>query len=413
MTGRAARLELYFLCVAVLTMWLVILIASFWTFNGNSTVFGQPLGADFAGFYSAGRLLNENPPQRLYDFPLQDQLYHEVLPGLQQEYILPYVYPPFFTLVFRPLALLPYPWAYLVWLLLSIGLVLLGLFVMARTLTGIPGSDWPTIFLLTLSFEPLVMECWLGGQTSAIGFCAMAFALRLYHLRRFGSCGLALACCLYKPPLLLLILPMLAVGRQWRVLGVFAVGAIVLALLSLITVGFQGMVGYFDLVKAFSRLSSSNMPGFPIWKFVDLNSFFKALLGDRFLPSWVLLLVCAIPCLFVLVRMWARLDQLNEEQRKLVWASTLSWTLVFNLYVGVYDTILVILGFWLTADVLFTRKRDPAQALTPVFHSFLVALYIVPWVAQPLARSIGFQPLTLVLAALGAYQLALARQKKP
>src|SRR5438270_12618415 len=98
LTGHAERQELQFLSLGVLALCLALLIVSFVTFNGSRTVFGQPLGADFAGFYSAGKLLNENPGERLYDFALQDELYHSILPGLGEEEKLPYVHPPFFAL---------------------------------------------------------------------------------------------------------------------------------------------------------------------------------------------------------------------------------------------------------------------------------------------------------------------------
>src|SRR5438128_7718042 len=89
LTGKAYRQELQFLSFAVLTYCLAMLTVSFFSFNGATTVFGQPLGADFAGFYSAGKLLNENPPDSLYDFELQDQIYHNVLPGLPEHEVLP------------------------------------------------------------------------------------------------------------------------------------------------------------------------------------------------------------------------------------------------------------------------------------------------------------------------------------
>jgi hypothetical protein len=153
------------------------------------------------------------------------------------------------------------------------------------------------------------------------------------------------------------------------------------------------------------------LPGFPLWKFVDLNSSFKGLLGDRLIPSWALLLVFAIPVLIFLTRVWFRLNQLGESQRKLIWAATLTWTLVINLYVGVYDSALAILGVWLTADVLLARQEKPGRGLPMAFRLCLVALYVAPWVSQPLARMIGFQLYTLVLAGLGAFQLFLAHDR--
>jgi hypothetical protein len=51
----------------------------------------------------------------------------------------------------------------------------------------------------------------------------------------------------------------------------------------------------------------------------------------------------------------------------------------------------------------------PGTALVPAFRTFLVLLYVAPWFSQHAAMTIGLQPYTLILAALGAYQLRLAR----
>jgi hypothetical protein len=405
------RDKVRFVGLAVLAFAALLSAASFVTFDGHGTVFGPPLGADFAGFYAAGALLNEYPPGRLYDSDLHDQVYHRVLPGTPPGEKLPYVYPPFFSLLFRPLALLPYPWAYAVWLACSVGLSLAALALMRRGLEAIPHGEWPTVLILALSFEPLVLECWLGGQTSAFGLFALALALHHERLGRPGRTGLALALCLYKPTLLVLILPMLAVARRWRVLSGFALGALGLAGASLLAVGWEGCLAYLRLLTGFSRLSLGGQPGFPAWKFVDMSSFFKMLLGGPSPLVWLLLLAVAATALPFLARAWWGFDLGGDEHRKLVWACTLTGTLVLNLYVGVYDTAVVVLGVLLTADVLCEAARGIAGALTPAMKCLLLLLYVVPWVSQHVARAAGFQPYTLVLAALGAYQFLLARRR--
>jgi alpha-1,2-mannosyltransferase len=403
------RDKVRFVCGAVLGMALLLSAVSFATFDGHATAFGPPLGADFAGFYAAGTVLNEYPPDQLYDFDVQDQTYHRILPGAPPEEKLPYVYPPFFSLLFRPLALLPYAWAYAVWLSLSVGLCLAALALMRTGLAAIPRGEWATILLLALSFEPVVLECWFGGQTSAFGLLALALALYFERLRRQERTGLALALCLYKPTLLLLILPMLAVARRWRILLGFVLGSFGLAGVSLLTVGWNGCLAYLRLLTGFSRLSMGGQPGFPTWKFVDLSSFFKMLLGGPSLLAWALLAVSAAVALPFLARAWWRLDRAGDDHRKRVWAGTLTATLVLNLYVGVYDTAVVVLGALLTVNVLSGPERSIGRALNPTLKAFLIVLYLVPWFSQHVARAMGFQPYTLVLAAFGVYQFLLAR----
>ena len=406
---RLERGWVRFVSWTVLLMALLLLAISYATFTDGHTVFGPPLGADYTGFYTAGTILHHYPADRLYDVELHDQLYHRLLPEAPAEEKLPYVYPPFFALLLRVLARLPYTWSYSVWLLLTVGLYLGGL-ALVRGLAG-PAlrAEWSTVLLLALSFEPFLFECGLGGQTSAFGFCCLALALRLEHLRRPTTTGLAVGLGLYKPTLLVLLVPMFLVARRWRTLLGFGLTSLALAGVCLLVVGWDGALDYVRLLVGFTgAIRSTNL--LRTWKYVDLLSFFRLLLGGPSPWAGALVLASAAACLPFLVRAWWRWNQHDEAYQKLVWAATLTWTLVFNLYVGVYDTILAVLGALLTADVL--GRRDPAAGLefSPRFRSLLVLLYLVPLFSQSLARQFGFQPYTLVLLALGGYQLSLARR---
>ena len=117
MVGLLERHRVRFVCLAILCMSLALLAVSFATSDRGQTVFGASLGADYIGFYAAATILNTAAPDRLYDFALQDEIYHTVLPS--DEGHLPFFHPPFVALAFRPLARLPYAWSFAAWLLLS------------------------------------------------------------------------------------------------------------------------------------------------------------------------------------------------------------------------------------------------------------------------------------------------------
>jgi Glycosyltransferase family 87 len=370
-------------------------------------VFGPTRGFDFAGFYTAGRILNAWPPQRLYDLDLQDRVFHELLPGLPPETKLPYVYPPFFSLLFRPPALLPYAWACLTWMLLSAGLYLGGLALIWHGVEAIAARERSTALLLALSFQPFA-ECWLSGQASTVGFVAMALALHCEARGRPFGAGLCLALCLYKPPLLVLVLPMLVIARRSRVLLGFVAGAMALAVVSVLAVGWRGCVAYVHHITAFSRLMRSPTTEFPTWKFIDLDHFLGSMFDGHDLLRSSALVMAALAVLPVLIRSWWPLDRHGPERRLLTWSATLTWTLVLNVYIGVYDAILIVPGLVITADAHWRRDGMTARVPAPAFKFLLALLFMVPWVSQHLARSLGFQPFTLVLMGLGAYQLALA-----
>ena len=114
-----------------------------------------------------------------------------------------------------------------------------------------------------------------------------------------------------------------------------------------------------------------------------------------------------------LARGWRAYGRSNPDQKTLLWATVLTWTLVLNIYVGAYDATLATIAALMTADVLVRRTGQIAGALGAGFREVLALLYLVPWISQHVARSTQFQPFTLVLIAFGVYQLRLTRSTAP
>jgi hypothetical protein len=403
------RARVRFLCAGLLTVSAVLLVISFATADQRRTIFGPPLGADFAGFYTAGQILNQPTPQereRLYDSAYQDTLYHQLLPRVQEDEKLPYVHPPFVAVAFRFLAQMPYEWAFTCWLLITAVLYVGGLLLIRQAFPEARTLDYPTVLLLALSFEAFLMECWLGGQLSAFGFICVASALACDRLDLPFAAGLLLGFCLYKPTLLVLLLPMLFVARQWRMIAGFTLTAFALIGVSLRGTGQKNTLDYVQALFGFTQTATGGSSSFGtlelrLWKYVDLNSFLKLLLGTDSSYVRILLGLAAVAALPFLVRLWWRFDRRNPAGRSLIWSTTLTWTLVLNLYVGVYDSILVVLPALLWAVWLFQR----GGVLTPTFRFLLLLLYLIPWITQPIARGLGLQLDTLILLAFGIYQL--------
>ena len=401
-----------------MAMSLLILAVSFMTANGGRTIFGPMLGVDYVGFYVAGAILNREPAdgRSLYDYELQDRLYHEILPGAEKQERLPYIHPPFVAFALRPLARLPYSWSFGAWLLISALLYVAGLALTMQSVGSLARGDRVVAFLLALSFEPFILECWLGGQLSAIGFFCLALAFSCWQARRPFVSGLALGLCLYKPTLLVLMLPLLVFARHWRMLAGFLVTSLGLAGVSLLAVGWQGSLDFLEILTRFAQVTTENgTPVLRLFKYVDLNSFCRLLFGAQPFLNALILLAVAAPAIGLLALAWWRIGGGTQQDgyRQLVWASTLIWTLVINLYVGVYDAILAVAAALLAAAVISSRDKEGRLALTGGFQALLALLYIVPWGSQHLARWLGFQPYTLVLLAFGIYLLVWVRASEP
>lgn len=366
---------------AVLTVILGLSIASYLFLTVPERLTSS---VDFPAFYNAGRIINEYPRGSLYKRELQQTLYQEIAPAART--YLFFVYTPFFALLFAPVALLPYLPAFACWVLISLALFIVG-FRLAWTAASLPLRHFTTGFVLALSFLPFYSWCLLIGQTSAFGFFWLALAIYLDRKDRPFASGCALAMLLYKPTLLLLLLPMLAVTKRWRTLAGFCVGAAALGLVSLAVIGFSGIPEYLDMLAFFSQSKATGRH--LIFFDVDAFSFFLPILGNH--AGLAVLALAAVVTPFLL-RAWRR-------DPKGSFALAITWTLVLNFYVVIYDSTMIILAAVLSAGSLAHSQ------LPRGFRWLLLALFLIPWVARQSAQNYGFQPMTVAFVALGCYQL--------
>lgn len=406
------RARVRFVALAILVVGLLMLVVNFATSARGRTFFGPALGADFGGFYAAGTILNSSQRDRLYDLDYHNQIHHEVLPNLDPSERLPFRYPPFVAVAFRPLALLPYETAFALWSVVSLGLYLGGLALAWKTRTNLPATEMPMVLLLALSFEPFLMECWLGGQLSAFAFFCVALAHFFQERQRPFAAGLALGWLAYKPTLLLLLGPMLLVGRRWRTLGGMAAMVPALAALAYGLVGetlcrdsLTHLVGFLRSKTTAETLPESVLHVL-LTKYVDGNAFLRLLPGLPPLAKMAIAWIVAIGALWFLLPAWWQLERFGNAHRRLVWAATVIWTLVLNIYVGIYDVTLAVFAVLVTADVSW---QSPGE-LPRGFRVLLVLLYVTPWFNQPLALATGVQAMTLVLMGMGVFLLKQARQ---
>ena len=175
----------------------------------------------------------------------------------------------------------------------------------------------------------------------------------------------------------------------------------------LLLVGVDGCRSYLRMLLFFADNSTSAATGLKSWKYIDINSFSRLLFPELPGLRWGLVAVVLAIMLPLLARLWWRAASRPESQ-SLVWASAITWTLVLNLYLGIYDATLAALAALLVCDLW---RRD-APPFSPPRRLLLLALYLVPWITQPLAKLTGVQTLTLTLALFGAWQLVMLRQRE-
>jgi len=201
---------------------------------------------------------------------------------------------------------------------------------------------------------------------------------------------------------------MLLIGRRFRMLAGFAASACVLGALSLAAVGYDGCIAWFHALRLEAELTARNPSPLPLFKFVDIHSFFRLLLGGHWHADEGIALVLTVAAFVYLALRWAR-SRPGTQADGLLWAATIAWTLVFNLYIPIYDTILIVISALSMADAVYAPLADRAEPDRTAFLRWMLALFVTAGISEALAVLVGFQPLTLVLAGVGALALRLSR----
>lgn len=365
-------------------------------FSPSSDTVG--LGGDFPQFFMSGWLLNHHPPSGLYDLQLQARLPDEMRPAIPGV-MFPYLYPPFLAIGFRPFSVLPYPWAYGAWSAISVGLYVAGLLAMFREFGPFNKSDQLTAVLLALAFEPFLVETLAGGQISSIAFFCLAFSILSEQRNRSFLSGIFLSVCLYKPTLLTLFLPMLVLTGRWRILaGFFVGGSFVMGL----TVLSMGPAVLADYVRAAMYVGGRYIGANGVlrgWKYVDLRAFMTLLTGD-YLMGLLALAAAAFVAVPALARAWWSRDGLDRRFTAKTWALTIVWTLLLNVYVPFYDSILVVLAFILMAHSLRAPSHGPDRR---GLDWLMLSVFVISWFSQAVARVSGIQIFTLVLTVVAVF----------
>lgn len=361
---------------------------------------------DFIYFYSMGRMFNDYPASQLYDYELQKKICTEIHPLTTRVYG-PNPYAPFVGILFRPFARMPFIPALLLWSLISFLLYLAGVILFAGCFFRDDPLRRSLICCLALSFYPLFWTL-TGGQISTIGFFAMALAFRQEERHRPILSGLVLSVCLYKPTLLLLMVPMLLITRRYRTLLGLMGGGIALAGFVTAIQGAGIWSGYIQRLLSFGAEAGQSHSFKVLWYYVDLASFSALLPGGRSWPALTLTIGFAVWATVLLVRAWWKSRDCGKPATTLVWAATLTWTLVLNLYVPIHDSMLVVLSVIATAASFRSLESFPTRnRLRGQFNALWILILACSWITIRVAQATGFEILTLLLACLGVLQLQI------
>jgi len=320
---------------------------------------------DFALTYVGAHIVHSGMGRQLYDVGLQVRLRDSMFQHASPLY---FEHPPFEALALAPLAGFSFRTAYMVWGLVNVAM-LLALIVWLRPYLQWPTEDLGYLFMWLL-FAPLMVSLY-QGQSSIVVLAGYAIVFIQLRKGNVFWAGVALALALFKFQFAVPFAAFFFLRRQWRFLGGFATGAVVLGLCSVLAVGWGGVADYVQLLlrignnpQNLSYGSAVDMP--------TLHGLVFAIAGDH-LSALGLNVVVAVLALALLA--WVALrwqGARSVASSDFMFAAAVAASLLGGSHMFTHDFSPLVLGMFLVAARL--------SGLSPGVRSALVFTLVVFWI---------------------------------
>ena len=332
----------------------------FWAAYWVNFLRGNLLGPDFFNFYAAARLYVLRGGSAVYNLALERQFQLQIT-GLDPDtfIMLPYVHPPYYTLLIAPLGALSYRQAYLAMAAFNVLLAIVLVVLLVRTSLTIHGRAAIVATIMVAGFFPLFVTL-LQGQSDLVVLVPLAAAYVAWSRGRHGWAGIFSALALAKPQLLLLIPVLFLARRAWRALAGFAGIVAALGLISVIGFGFNAIVNYLGEVGAWAIGANLHAGGELVFKpaFYSLRGILDALSGGG---KGVGFAILGLLLAFVALSLSWRPDK-----PRLDFALTVAASLALSPYQNLHDLALLIIPGFAVADLARAGQLRWPQAAAVV-----------------------------------------------
>jgi hypothetical protein len=190
--------------------------------------------ADFRQLYAAGYMVRTGHAGQLYDYQAQKNIQDSLVGS--DDLTLPFIRPAYQALMFVPFSLLPYRAAYLSFLVVNLILHAFTFWLLRAKLSKLADA-WSVLpALLFVVFYPVALAL-MQGQDSILLVLLLAAALFALDHGRDSTAGALVALGLFKLQILIPLAILFLLWRRWRFAGGFTLSALLLALVSVWTVG--------------------------------------------------------------------------------------------------------------------------------------------------------------------------------
>jgi Glycosyltransferase family 87 len=281
---------------------------------------------DFSVLYTSGGVILEGHATKLFDIQTQTEFQQHVI-GMSE--LLPFNHLAYESLLFIPLATLPFEVALWIWRGLSVGMLLLSSCILADVYHGVRTQ----VGLLALALYPIVLAVAVG-QDSILLLLLLSASLAASTREQDRMAGVLIALALFKPHLILPLAAILIWKRGCRFLQGFLVGSVAVVLLSIGITGLRGFGQMVELMRYAAYGTRGQIGGNakirPNLRGVLALSGFSA-------HTAVILTVVISAALFLLIAWNLR----NQHSPEILFPPLITFALMSGVYVNAHDLSLL------------------------------------------------------------------------
>jgi alpha-1,2-mannosyltransferase len=344
---------------------------------------GLVKGTDFVHFYVLGSLALEHRGSALYNTLLQSEIAQSVVPSSEPLYFVA-LYGPQVSMLFAPLARLPYGWALLLWSIINASIYGLCCFALWRACPNLLGHG-ETVAILAFAY-PAFFHLIAWGQTSAPALLFFTLAYLALRSDREFLAGVAIGLLIYKPPLGFVAVVMFLLSKQWKALGGTVVAGIAELSAGWMYYGTPVMRDYWNAIQGVGHVLPYLEPR--PYAVHCLRAFWSMLVPNSWLAAG-LYVVSGVVVLVISLLVWRSRAPLSLRYSVLLIASVLVAP-----HLTIYDLVVLAPAFLFAAD--WAVSRTAASSPVPIL---LYLCYALPLIG-PLARYTRVQLSVVAFVAL-------------
>ncbi len=345
--------------------------------------YGNLKGTDFLHFYTLGSLAMEHRGGDLYNLNAQAALVQQRVPEAAGIRYLP-LYPPQVSILFWPVAHIPYIWALRIWWIGTASVYGLCCYAVWRACPRLQKWGW-TVALLCFAF-PAFFHLIAWGQTSGIALACFTGAFLLLRDHRNFLAGLVLGCLVFKPQLGIAAVIVFIAIQSWKLLGGAVISASVQLACGFLYYGWGPFRAWLQTLARAPVMHSAFEPR--PYQTHCLRTFWSMIVPWDSLAVGLYVISAAVVLAWT-ISIWKSRDPLP-----LRYAALLLATVLVSPHLTVYDLVILAPGILLLVDWLRSEPQAPSGIGTLVY---LVA--VLPLVG-PFARFIHVQLSVVAMTAL-------------